>query len=319
MFCLFKRKEKVIDPIIHDEESNFTLSNGVHILNKCENVTLTGNAIVLESFDCSFKEISGKAKIQMIENGTIDIVTGKAKIGLFKSGKIIEVAGKSSITTINTGIIDYVKDKASIGTMNGGFIRFVDDKAELATITEGRIMFVRNKARIVTMITGSITGILDNAQLVSMLNGKVTYLLNDARVGTMNNGEIELFADNSEVSTLNKGQVKEMLGKSVISANIEGEIGYQDKQTIILYSPNESAKRMNEYKQEKAELEARAKNIEKTEETCDGNNEEVKDTSLQEKDNSVALEKPRRKVKGKQMKLEEIATETNIQKEEVKK
>ena len=24
---LFKKKEKVIDPIIHDEESNFTLSN----------------------------------------------------------------------------------------------------------------------------------------------------------------------------------------------------------------------------------------------------------------------------------------------------
>ena len=30
---LFKKKEKVIDPIIHDEESNFTLSNAVHILN----------------------------------------------------------------------------------------------------------------------------------------------------------------------------------------------------------------------------------------------------------------------------------------------
>ena len=52
---LFKSKEKVIDPIIHDEQANFTLSNGVHILNKCQNVTLSGSAIVLESFDCKEK------------------------------------------------------------------------------------------------------------------------------------------------------------------------------------------------------------------------------------------------------------------------
>ena len=85
---LFKQKEKVIDPIIHDEESNFTLFNGVHILNKCQNVTVTGNAIVLEAFDCTFKEISGKSRLQMVENADIDTMSGKAKIGLFKSGRI---------------------------------------------------------------------------------------------------------------------------------------------------------------------------------------------------------------------------------------
>ena len=84
---IFKNKEKVIDPIIHDEQSNFTLSNGVHILNKCHNVTVTGSAIILESFNCTFKEVSGKAKIQMVEDGEIDTLSGKAKIGLFKSGK----------------------------------------------------------------------------------------------------------------------------------------------------------------------------------------------------------------------------------------
>ncbi len=249
----FKKKEKVIDPIIHDEEANFTLSNGVHILNKCQNVTLTGSAIVLESFNCSFKEISGKAKVQMMEEGEVDLLTGKAKIGLFKSGKITTISDKASITTINTCVIDYVKGKASIGTMNGGFIRFVDDKAELATITSGNVMFVRGKARIVTMIEGKIIGILDDAHLVSMLSGDITYLLNDSRVGTMNNGSIGLFADSSEVSTFNNGKIDEMIGKSLISANMNGEIGYQDKQTIILYSPQESAKRMSEYRQDKEE------------------------------------------------------------------
>ena len=135
---LFKKKEKVIDPIIHDEEANFTLSSGVHILNRCSNVTLSGNAIVLESFDTSFKEISGKAKVQMMENVQIELLTGKAKIGLFKSGKITVVSGKALITTINTCLIDYVKDKASIGTMNGGFIRFVDGNLQI--LREGKLV-----------------------------------------------------------------------------------------------------------------------------------------------------------------------------------
>ena len=65
---LFKKKEKVIDPIIHDEEGNFTLTTGVHILNRCTNVSLSGNAVVLESFNTTFKEIAGKSKVQMIED-----------------------------------------------------------------------------------------------------------------------------------------------------------------------------------------------------------------------------------------------------------
>ena len=52
-----------------------------------------------------------------------------------------------------------------------------------------------------------------------------------------------------------------MIGRALISANMNGEIGYQDKQTIILYSPKESAKRMSEYRQEKEDAIAQAKEI----------------------------------------------------------
>ena len=75
----------------------------------------------------------------------------------------------------------------------------------------------------------------------------------------MNSGSIMLFADSSEVSTFNNGKIDEMIGKALISANMNGEIGYQDKQTIILYSPRESAKRMSEYLQVKKESEEELK------------------------------------------------------------
>ena len=65
------------------------------------------------------------------------------------------------------------------------------------------------------------------------------------------------FADSSEISTLNNGRIEEMIGKAMISANMNGEIGYQDKQTLILYSPQESAKRMNDYRQEKLSQETK--------------------------------------------------------------
>ena len=324
---LFKRESKVIDPIIHDEEGNFTLSSGVHILNKCQNVSLCGTAIVLESFDCTFKEISGKAKVQMIENGEIDTISGKAKIGLFKSGTINTVCGKASITTISTCKIDYVKDKATIGTMNNGFIRFIDDKAELATLTNGEVMFVRNKAKIVTMITGKITGIENNANLVSMLDGDVTYLLNNARVGTMNNGQIGLFADNSEVSTFNNGRIEEMIGRALISANMDGEIGYQDKQTIILYSPKESARRMKEYRQEKEDAISAAKEISPigdvpTEEVASQNEPTQIDEKTQAEQNKEEIASdfltpdktaPKRKSKPKQLKIDDITTDDKME------
>lgn len=286
-----KKNEKIIDPIIHDEEGNFTLSSGVHILNRCFNVTLTGNAIVLESFSTSFKEISGKSKIQMVEDGNILELGGKARIVLFKSGTISRVCDKAKITTINDCKIDYVEDKASIGTMNGGFIRFIDDKAVLSTMTDGKIMFVRDKAKLVTMIKGSIVGVIDNANLVSMLDGDIQYLLNDAKIGTMNNGHVGLFADSSEISTLNKGSVKEMLGGAFISANMDGEIEFKDDQTIILYSPSESEKRMSEFKREKAEL---ALQTEPQEEPVEVQKEVVK---------------TKRTLKTKQMKIDEIPTD----------
>ena len=111
----------------------------------------------------------------------------------------------------------------------------------------------------------------------------------------MNNGYIKLFADHSEVSTFNNGKIDEMLGKAMISANMDGEIGYQDKQTIILYSPKESEKRMNEYRQIKEKVQgAAAEKIEQAEEKT-----EVKE----EEKTEVAAEKPKRKTKQQQLKI----------------
>ena len=174
-------------------------------------------------------------------------------------------------------------------------IRFVDEKAELATMTNGEVMFVRGRARIVTMIAGNITGIYNNANLVSMLDGEIKYLLNDCRIGTMNNGTIRLFADNSEVSTFNNGRIDEMVGKALISANMNGEIGLQEKQTIILYSPQESSKRMSEYLLEKED------ESQKTEEQTA---QLVQKEDVQEEKQEEVEVKLKRKTKTKQLKLD---------------
>ena len=118
------------------------------------------------------------------------------------------------------------------------------------------------------------------------------------KVGTMNNGKIDLFADNSEVSTFNNGKIDEMIGRALISANMNGEIGYQEKQTIILYSPKESAKRMSEYRQEKEEAIANAQEISPLSETTP---EPAQDTTEQEtklpEQIEERIEKPKRKSK----------------------
>ena len=44
IMCLFKKKEKIVDPIIHEEESNFTLSSGVRSL--CHNEYNTCNTLI---------------------------------------------------------------------------------------------------------------------------------------------------------------------------------------------------------------------------------------------------------------------------------
>ena len=103
-----------------------------------------------------------------------------------------------------------------------------------------------------------------------------------------------------------------MLGKSMISANLNGQIGYQDKQTIILYSPQESARRMEEYKAEKL---ANAKTEGKIEEEEPENLEEVSSSENQEpaveeehekaKEEEPAKGKIRRK-RTKQMKIDDL-------------
>ena len=98
----------------------------------------------------------------------------------------------------------------------------------------------------------------------------------------------------------------------MISANLNGQIGYQDKQTIILYSPQESARRMEEYKAEKL---ANAKVEEKTEEEEQEGQEETPVDTVQEpteeekqekeKEEEPAKGKIRRK-RTKQMKIDDL-------------
>ena len=89
---------------------------------------------------------------------------------------------------------------------------------------------------------------------------------------------------------------------------MDGEIDYQDKQTIILYSPQESAKRMAEYKQikEEAKQEAAQNPVIEEKEV-----EQIKDEQAQEYNQSLEEraekpEKPKRKTKTKQMKIDDI-------------
>ena len=52
---LFKKlKTKIIEPQIHETEDNLSLTTGAHILFGCKNVTLSGNAVVLETTDSNF-------------------------------------------------------------------------------------------------------------------------------------------------------------------------------------------------------------------------------------------------------------------------
>ena len=110
-----------------------------------------------------------------------------------------------------------------------------------------------------------------------------------------------------------------MIGRALISANMNGEIGYQDKQTIILYSPKESAKRMNEYRQEKVEaVEASNSGALLPEETNVVEEGEIetetvedadKETATEEKVEEEKIEKVAKKKKTKQLKFDDIKTE----------
>ena len=70
-FFSFK-KEKIIEPIVHEQEDFLTLYEGAHILLGCKNVTMYNKAIVLEATDCTFTSVAGKSKIQVLNNGVIN-------------------------------------------------------------------------------------------------------------------------------------------------------------------------------------------------------------------------------------------------------
>ena len=92
--------------------------------------------------------------------------------------------------------------------------------------------------------------------------------------------------------------IDEMIGKAMISANMNGEIGYQDKQTIILYSPKESEKRMNEYLQIKHQADQQDEEVE---EGSANQQEEKVEAPAQEEQKQE--EKPKRKTKQQQLKI----------------
>ncbi len=82
------KKGKVIQPKIHETKENLNLYDGVHILNGCKNVTLSGSAVVLEATDTTFSSITGKARINILHSGEIYYISSKAKIGLIETGYI---------------------------------------------------------------------------------------------------------------------------------------------------------------------------------------------------------------------------------------
>ena len=131
-FNLFK--EKIIEPVIHENEQGLTLFDGAHILINCNKVKLDGTAIVLESHNSNYDSVKGKAKIQILDGGKIREISGKVKLGVIKDTYISLIKGRVKITTINSCAIDYVKDKVIIRTFNNGSIKFLDDNAKIDTI-----------------------------------------------------------------------------------------------------------------------------------------------------------------------------------------
>ena len=104
---------------------------------------------------------------------------------------------------------------------------------------------------------------------------------------------------------------------------MNGEIGYQDKQTIILYSPKESAKRMSEYRQEKEEAIENAKAISPIpeiqesqaslqEETREGNvAENEQETNQPQESEEIKQTEPvaKKRNKSKQLKIDDLQEE----------
>ena len=115
MKFLWFGKDSVNEVLTHNGEDNLILKEGAHILNNCNNVTLTGRATVLESTKSDYLVINKRAKIQILNSGYIREISGNAKIGLIRSGVIGKISGNVKITTVNQGKIDYMKGKAKIG------------------------------------------------------------------------------------------------------------------------------------------------------------------------------------------------------------
>lgn len=232
----FKNKES--EPFHHKGEKNIILREGKHYVIDCENVVVSGRAIVLETTNSSFSKIYGKARIQVFNSGKIDLLCGHAVVGFFKSGFITKIKDKASITTVNDCEIQYVKGKSKIGTFNDGLIKFLDEKSKIETFNNGKILFMRNKSSVGTLIDGHIANAIDNTKIITVMQGKVEYLTNKAIIGTINNGNVLNVCDNSKVSTLNNGTIHYMMGDSEITNKISGEIKEMNGMAKIVYNQN---------------------------------------------------------------------------------
>ena len=233
-FNLFK--EKIIEPVIHENEQGLTLLDGVHILINCNKVKLDGTAIVLESHNSNYDLVKGKTKIQILNGGKIREVAGKAKLGIIKDTFISSVKGRVEITTINSCAIDYVKDRVYIRTFNNGNIKFLDGKSKIDTMNNGKILFVRDKSKIGTLNNGYIEGVLNNAQISTIQNGKINYLLNKAYIGTINSCQINEVCDDVEIGTLADGQINLIVGNSIVCQQMGGKIVSKQEGTLVVYS-----------------------------------------------------------------------------------
>lgn len=233
-FNLFK--EKIIEPVIHEDEQGLTLLDGAHILINCNKVKLDGTAVVLESHNTNYDSVKGKSKIQILNGGKIKEVSGKVKLGIIKDTYIFQIRGKVEITTINSCAIDYVKERVYIRTFNNGSIKFLDGQSKIDTMNNGKILFARNKSKIATLNNGYIEGLTDSAQISTINNGKINYLLDKSYVGTINACQINEVCDDVEIGTLADGQINLIVGNSIVCQQMGGKIVSKQEGTIIVYS-----------------------------------------------------------------------------------
>ena len=284
----FKNKEG--EPFHHKNEKNIILKDGKHYVIGCENVIATKNAVIIESEDSSYKEISGKARVQIFKSGKVELLRKKANIGYFQSGFITKIKNKASITTVHDCIIQYMKDKSKIGTFNNGLIKFLDDKSSIQTFNDGEILNTSEyNAQIGTLIKGKIANVIDKTKITTIMNGEVNYVTEKSYIGTINNGRINNVCDKSKIATLNNGTIGVLMGESQITTQISGKVEDINGNSKIVYDSNSPKPVVETKKEKKKKVEQNAEVIEADENFLKEDIEKQEDKEIEFDSNDVDL------------------------------